>query len=290
MFDDFQSPVTKKKELPRVSFSYKQLVLILFTFVILLVVFFLFGVYFGKREFAQKLAEQKARMEVAREPVTGANQTEKARAESGDSAPVAETSAGGSSEKQGDISTVEKTSSPKTTEAGVPPLPSEQTGTTVVSNTPSETHKEPPNTGDTPASVSDTGTVKPSTRTPATNPIELTPITPSIDNEIVTSPVEKETPSSKATTIDIHVKQKPKTFSVQLSALTGDDAEKRARSMVEKLQKKYGNQFQFKIQPAGKLCKIMAINIPDEKTAREALRILSQEPDFKKAFIIKPQK
>ena len=36
--------------------------------------------------------------------------------------------------------------------------------------------------------------------------------------------------------------------------------------------------------------KISVINLPDEKTAKEALKILSQESNFKKAFIVKPQK
>ncbi|MGC9054531.1 MAG: SPOR domain-containing protein, partial [Candidatus Hydrogenedens sp.] len=99
-----------------------------------------------------------------------------------------------------------------------------------------------------------------------------------------------QTASPKDVTASVNIKQKPKTYSIQLSALTGDDAEKRARSMVDKLQKKYGSHFVFKIQPDGKFYKIIVTNIPDEKTARESLKILSQEPDFKKAFIVKPQK
>jgi len=282
MYNDFQSPIAKKKEPWGIYISPNRLSVILFVVILLLIVSFISGVLIGKREFAMQLAQQSKQAEV-----TGENQpsieteiiekTEPPKSET----PV-------SPDTKSAEGTVEKSENP--TPENKPPT--EQTATTSASTSTTESSAEPAKTAETPtAPISDTSTTTPPTNNPQPlSQVELTPITPPIDHDIIVPPVDKQPASENTITTDINIKQKPKTYSIQLSALTGDDAEKRARNIVERLQKKYRNQFVFKIQPAGKFYKIIVINIPDEKTARESLKILSQEPDFKKAFIVKPQK
>lgn len=282
MYNEYQSPIVNKKEPWGIYIPIKKFIFILVSLIFFFIFVFLFGVYIGKRESAVQLASQPKQTEVASETQPSAEtETAKKPEPSKNEAPASINTnlTEGTNEKLENVSPAEKTTS-------------KQTESSVVSATNTEGNTEPPKTADTPiTSVPDTSTTNPPTNNPQpTNQIELTPITPPIDHDIINPPTEKQPTSEKAVIPNLNVKQKPKTYSIQLSALTGDDAEKRARSTVEKLQKKYGSQFVFKIQPAGKFYKISVINIPDEKTAREALKILSQENDFKKAFIVKPQK
>lgn len=282
MYNDFQSPIKKKEDPWGIYISPNRLSIILVVVILLLVASFIFGVFMGKREFAIQLEQQSKQTEATAEnkPSVKTDTREKTEPPKSETPTTANTnSTKGAFEKLENTSPVDK---PTT----------EQTVTTVAPTSTTGSSAEPAKATETPTTaISDTSTISPPTDNPQPpKQVELTPITPPIDQDITTPPVEKQSVSQNSVTPDVNVKQKPKTYSIQLSALTGDDAEKRARSIVEKFQKKYKNQFVFKIQPAGKFYKIAVINIPDEKTARESLKILSQEPDFKKAFIVKPQK
>lgn len=282
MYNDFQSPITKKKEPWGVYIPVNKLALIVVVLILLFIGFFVFGVYVGRREFVTQLAQQPEQTAITEEnkpsvETKTVETTEQPKSES--LTPANTNSTEGSFEELKNTSPVDTPST-------------EQTATSSVSTSTTENSSEPAKTAETPTTpISETSTTNLPTSNPQPpNPVELTPITPPIDQDVITPPADKPSVSGNSVPTDVSIKQKPKTYSIQLSALTGADAEKRARSMVEKLQKKYPNQFVFKIQPAGKFYKIIAINIPDEKTARESLNILSQEPDFKKAFIVKPQK
>lgn len=273
MFDDYQRPINKKKDLQGIYISVKKMVFILVGLIFFFIFVFLFGVYMGKRETLIHLTEQTQKTETTQE-----NKLE--------TKPVA------TKETDNLVSPAPKTEGsiekPESTSSGEP-SPSEQTGTTVTSPPSPEQIPEQPKSEQTSASPPEKAPIEntPNPEQPKP-PVELIPLTPPIEQDIPKNNVEKKTPL--ASTTNIEIKQKPRTFSIQLSALTGEDAEKRARSIVDKLKKKYGNKYLYTIQPTGKFYKIIVINIPDEKTAKEALTILSQEPDFKKAFIIKPQK
>ncbi len=273
MFDDYQRPVNKKNELQGIYISVKKMVFILVGLIFFFILVFLFGVYMGKREALIHLTQQAQKTETTQE-----NKLETKPVETKETnnfvAPTPNT--------EGSIEKLESTPS-------MEPSPPEQTGTTVISPPSPEQIPEQPKSEQTFAPPPEKAPVDNTPHPEQTKPpIELTPLTPPIEQEIPQNTIEKKTPSASIT--NIVIKQKPRTFSIQLSALTGEDAEKRAHIMVDKLQKKFGNKYLFTIQPTGKFYKIIVINIPDEKTAREALSILSREPDFKQAFIIKPQK
>lgn len=117
--------------------------------------------------------------------------------------------------------------------------------------------------------------------------VDLTPLTPEV--EILKPPVESAQQSFSPTSTQSFAlpQRKPKTYAVQLSVLTGVDAKSRAENVLRKAIQKYP-QYQFTMEKSGNSYKILAINFPNERSAREAIRFLSQESDFKGAFLIKP--
>lgn len=286
MFDEYQSTINKRKEPWGIYISLKKFVFILVGLIFFFIFVFLAGVYIGRKEAILYLSQQGTQTETLRgeDSSLSSNALESISKPSGDTS----STQGPSSEQIGTPNTtsppsvqtgVSDTINSTSGQIGIPDSLPSSSGDNIESSK-AEEKPTPP--------VSETKTENPSNSPQPLNQPVLTPMTPPIDQEIPQKTVSSESPLVPATNTE--VKQKPKTFSIQLSALTGDDAEKRARTIIDKLQKKYGNQYQIKLLPAGKFYKIIVINIPDEKTAREALRILSQEPDFKKAFIIKPQK
>ncbi len=273
MINDFSPSTVTGKERFGIYISVKWCVIILFFFIISLVVMFLIGAYLGMKEARRELARNQIQEEKDSYTAQETKQTTPTQPANNESPMIVPTTPNSPPETIETEPTTDKPPSEQTTiaqssaEGGVEP-----TQTIPPTDTPSQTT--------TPEDVS----------SQSSQPVVLTPITPPIDQEIKKTSTEEVKPVSEQSTVETNIKQNPRTYSIQLSALTGDDAEKRARILVERLQKKYGKQFTFKIQPAGKFYKIIAINIHDEKTAREALQILSQEPDFKKAFIINPKK
>ncbi len=69
MYNDFQSPIAKKKEPWGIYISPNRLSVILFLVILLIIVSFISGVLIGKREFAMQLSQQSKQTEV-----TGENQ------------------------------------------------------------------------------------------------------------------------------------------------------------------------------------------------------------------------
>ncbi len=116
--------------------------------------------------------------------------------------------------------------------------------------------------------------------------IDLQPITPPMEVENSESKPTKSQTRSTNQSVSIPVR-KPKTYSVQLSVLTGEEAQKRAKALLMETSKKYP-QYQFTLEKVGKGWKILAINFPNEKSAREAIKVFSRENDFKGAFLIRP--
>jgi len=289
---DYFSPLRNKSKDPEgIYISPKALIYIIVFLIFFFILVFLSGVYLGRNDVLTTLSKDETT--VTSETTTNTETTPKT-----DSKPTT------------DNQTSTQTSPPDTTSgnaiptssvnesSAVQPLPQPSTGTTstnvsVQQNTPTETtpvntpvQQDTPTGTTSPPPAIGTTTV-PENKPQTQKPTELTPITPPIDQDVNGS--DKSKPSPDTTPTETTVKQNPKTFSIQLSALSGEDAENRAKTLIEKMKKKY-NQFQFKIQSTGKLYKISVINLPDEKAAKEALNILSQEPNFKKAFIVKPQK
>ncbi|MCX8065409.1 MAG: SPOR domain-containing protein [Candidatus Hydrogenedentes bacterium] len=123
-------------------------------------------------------------------------------------------------------------------------------------------------------------------QTESSSKIDLVPITPIADDAGIKEESDRKSslPISQPLTLP---ERKSKTYSVQLSVLTGGDAKSRAEALLKKTSQKYP-QFKFTIEKAGNTYKILAINFPNDKSAREAIKLLSQENDFKGAFLIKP--
>ncbi len=278
MPDFNQIPFPNKPKDPLgIQITAKQLIFILVGLIFFFIVVFLVGVYIGKKQVNIDIAkEDKTEISepIASSPDTSANQTTVSN--NNDTSSLA--------------STVTTPSTDMASPAPQPDTPLQQSSTTPpVDNSPSNL----PTTTDTtlpPTQTTMTSSTQNDTSPDSKPPVlDLSPITPPIDNGITNQTKDNSnTQPSTATTDATNKTKKEKTYSLQLSALSGKDAEKRAKEIVEKVSKKYNNQYQFKIQKVGSFIKIIAINFADEKKAREALNILSQEPDFKKAFIIKP--
>jgi len=278
MPDFNQIPFPNKPKDPLgIQITAKQLIFILVGLIFFFIVVFLVGVYIGKKQVNIDIAkEDKTEISepIASSPDTSANQTTVSN--NNDTSSLA--------------STVTTPSTDMASPAPQPDTPLQQSSTTPpVDNSPSNL----PTTTDTtlpPTQTTMTSSTQNDTSPDSKPPVlDLSPITPPIDNGITNQTKDNSnTQPSTATTDATNKTKKEKTYSLQLSALSGKDAEKRAKEIVEKVSKKYNNQYQFKIQKVGPFIKIIAINFANEKKAREALNILSQEPDFKKAFIIKP--
>ncbi len=305
MSDYFPSPRNKGKDPEGIYLSPKTLVYTIVILIFCFIIVFLLGVYFGRKDVLTTLAKNEITVTETPEITTKTN------SKPDDSQTTIQTSPTTTDNTQGNTIPTSTTGEPSTVQS-VP-----QTFTATDTATITDQPKTPtasdttsiPDQLKTPT-ASDTTSIQNQPRTTTTTettdspspkettaisenkpqdqvPTELIPITPPIGQDINSS--DKSNTVSDKTPTKTNIKQNPKTFSIQLSALSGDDAESRAKALVEKMKNKY-SQFQFRIQPAGKFYKISVINLSDEKTAKEALKILSQEPNFKKAFIVKPKK
>ncbi|HOV32608.1 MAG TPA: SPOR domain-containing protein [Candidatus Hydrogenedens sp.] len=296
MSDYFPFPRNKGKDPEGIYLSSKSLV---YTIVILIFCFifvFLLGVYFGRRNVLTTLSKNETTITATPEATTSTETTVKTDSISSDNQTSMQTSPTTNNAPANAIP-ASTTNEPSAVQ------PVSQTSIATDTTTIPDQQKTPaatditsiPEQQKTTTTTETTDSPLPTKTTIATSKgkpqdqvsTELTPITPPIDQDINGSGKSKNV-SDKAST-KTTVNQNPKTFSIQLSALSGDDAENRARVLVEKMKEKY-SQFQFRIQHVENLYKISVINLPDEKTAKEALKILSQESNFKKAFIVKPQK
>jgi len=257
----------------------RKLILFCVILLLLLIIVFLTGVYLGKRE-GFRLAQQNISTEVSSD--NPENRKEGTPSEEGEKTRDAKAQPKENQTKEGIVETG-KTETNAETAGSSETAPSVTPIETASVGTPQEgsPEKKPESTSAN-SSVGNEPTPQP--------PVVLTPYTPPIENEIQQYSEPKNIPHPQSVPSQANTKQNTGTYSIQLTALTGNDAEKRARAIVNKLQKKYGNQYQFKIYPTGKFYKIAVVNIPDEMTAKSVLKILSQEPDFQKAFIIKPKK
>lgn len=116
--------------------------------------------------------------------------------------------------------------------------------------------------------------------------IDLQPITPPMEVENSESKHTKSQTQSTNQSVSLPAR-KPKTYTVQLSLLTGEEAQRRAKALLMETSKKYP-QYQFTLEKVGNGWKILAINFPNEKSAREAIKLLSRDNNFKGAFLIRP--